>query len=118
MLALNSYRIFLYTGVCDLRKGFDGMTGVVRNKMQLDPMNGAIYVFFNKRRNLIKLLVWDTTGFAIYYKRLSKGTFGQFNAELQSASHDVKREDLLCVLEGINLKSISKRKRYSHPSNP
>ena len=114
MLSLNSYRVFLYTGVCDLRKGFDGLSGVVRNEMQLDPLSGSVFVFFNKRRTLIKLLVWDTTGFAIYYKRLSRGTFGKFELKSTGPSRGIKREELLCVLEGIELKTIRKRKRYSH----
>lgn len=116
MLSLNTYRIFLYTRVCDLRKGFDGLSGMVRNEMNQDPLSGSVFVFFNKRRNLIKLLVWDTTGFAIYYKRLSRGTFGSFDTNSKDPSFGIKREDLFCILEGIELKTIRKRKRYSHPT--
>jgi transposase len=45
MLALNSYRLFVYTGICDMRKGFDGLSGVVRNEMAMDPLSGAMFVF-------------------------------------------------------------------------
>jgi transposase len=115
MLSLNSYRIFLYAEGCDMRKGFDGLSGIVRNEMNLDPLNGSVFVFFNKRRTLIKLLVWDLTGFSIYYKRLCEGTFGKFHLKTTSLAQVISREELLCVLEGIELNSIRKRRRYLHP---
>jgi hypothetical protein len=97
-----------------MRKGFDGLSGLVRNEMNLNPLNGAVYIFFNKPRNLVKLLMWDITGFAIYHKRLSKGSFGKFTIQFDTKSVSVKRDELLCILEGIELKSVRKRKRYFH----
>jgi len=114
MLSLNSYQFYLYVHPCDMRKGFDGLSGLVRNEMNLDPLNGVVYIFFNKPRNLVKLLMWDTTGFAIYHKRLSKGSFGKFTIHTDTISSSVKRDELICILEGIELKSIRKRKRYIH----
>ena len=114
MLSLNSYRFYLYVHPCDMRKGFDGLSGLVRNEMNLDPLNGVVYIFFNKPRNLVKLLMWDTTGFAIYHKRLLRGSFGKFPTQSDGISSSVKRDELLCILEGIELKTIRKRKRYSH----
>jgi hypothetical protein len=95
-----------------MRKGIDGLSGLVRNHMNLDPLNGAVYIFFNQPRNLLKLLMWDTTGFAIYYKRLSRGSFGKFPTRTDTVGCTVKRDELLCILEGIELKSVRKRKRY------
>jgi transposase len=117
MLAPNSYRLFVYTGICDMRKGFDRLSGVVRNEMAMDPLSGAMFIFFNRRRTLIKLLIWDTTGFAIYYKRLSRGTFGQFDHDSTRSYHGITRDELLCVLEGIELKTVQKRKRYFHQTH-
>ncbi len=114
MISLNSYQLYLYVHPCDMRKGVDGLSGLVRNQMNLDPLNGAVYIFFNKPRNLVKLLLWDTTGFAIYYKRLSRGSFGKFLTQTDAVNNSVKRDELLCILEGIELKSVRKRKRYSH----
>ena len=114
MLSLNSYRFYLYVNPCDMRKGIDGLSGLVRNRMNLDPLNGSVYIFFNKPRNLVKLLMWDTTGFAIYYKRLSRGSFGKFPIQADMISCNVKRDELLCILEGIELKSVRKRKHYIH----
>ena len=113
MLSLNSYRLYLYVHSCDMRKGIDGLSGLVRNEMDLDPFSGAVYIFFNKPRNVVKLLKWDTTGFAIFYKRLSKGSFSKYSASMDDKSCLIKRDELTCILDGIELKSIRKRKLYS-----
>lgn len=113
MLSLSSYRLWLYSQPCDMRKGFDGLSGIVRNEMGFDPMNGAVYIFFNKPRNLVKLLLWDTTGFSIYHKRLSKGSFGKFMPRDGTNAAQIRRDELLCILEGIELGSIQRRKRYT-----
>jgi len=76
MLSLSStHRYFLYTGVADMRKSFDGLSGMVRQYMKSDPLSGDVYIFVNHRRNQIRLLVWDRSGFAFYAKRLEQGTF-------------------------------------------
>jgi len=100
-----------------MRNGIDGLSGLVRNEMKLDPLNGSVYIFFNKPRKLVKLLKWDTTGFAIYYKRLSRGSFGKFLAVAGSNNCRINRDELLCILEGIELKSIRKRKLYTLKTN-
>jgi transposase len=70
MLALtSSLRYFLYREVTDMRKGFDGLSGVVRQALGKDPLNGEVFIFLNKRRNQIKLLVWEHDGFSIYHKK-------------------------------------------------
>ncbi|MBL7793329.1 MAG: IS66 family insertion sequence element accessory protein TnpB, partial [Saprospiraceae bacterium] len=71
MFALSSaQRYFLYRGVTDMRKGIDGLSGMVREHLGSDPLNGDAYVFVNRRRDQLKLLIWDRTGFALYAKRL------------------------------------------------
>lgn len=106
-------RYFLYTGLTDMRKSFNGLSGLVINDMKLSVQSGDGFVFFNKRRNLVKILLWDGSGFAIYYKKLSRGTFelplwqeGSKNLELSSTK-------LLLILEGVQLESVKYRKRYS-----
>ena len=112
MLALNSYRFYLYHNGCDMRKSFDGLSGLVRNELDKDPLSGDVYIFFNKRRTMVKLLVWDLTGFSIFHKRLEAGTFGNFTLGSNPLSIEVRREELLMVLEGIELQNIRRRKRY------
>lgn len=76
MLALNNaQRYFLYRGVTDIRKGFDGLSGIIRNELRENPLSGDVFIFFNRKRTHVKLLMWDRDGFAIYYKRLERGVF-------------------------------------------
>ena len=68
-------RFLLCRHPTDMRKSFDGLSGIVVNHLKQDPLCGAVYIFVNKRKNRIKLLLWDGDGFWIFYKRLEKGTF-------------------------------------------
>lgn len=105
-------RYFLYGSATDLRKGFDGLSGIVRNELLRDPLCGDAFIFINRRRNLLKLLVWDQTGFVIYYKRLESGTFEVPARNNGSKSIVVGREELVMILEGISLEKVKRRKRY------
>lgn len=91
-----------------MRKGFDGLSGIVMDQMSSNPLDGSVYIFINRRRNRMKILLWEHTGFLMYYKRLERGTF-----ELpSSAEADISWEMLMLILSGISLKKIVKRKRY------
>jgi transposase len=106
-------RYFLYRHQADMRKGFDGLSGLVRDGLQKDPLSGDVFIFFNKRRTQVKLLVWDQDGFSIYYKRLERGTY-----ELPTtASPELRSDELMLILQGISLKSVRRRKRYALPEN-
>ena len=106
-------RLFLYAGPADMRKGFDGLSGLVINKLKQNPMSGDIFIFINRPRTLIKLLVWDQSGFAIWHKRLEQGTFEMPSVDPSSGSVEINRQKLMLILEGISLKNIRSRKRYS-----
>ncbi len=95
-----------------MRKSFDGLYGIVTNILNQDPLSGAVYIFINKRRNRIKLLVLDNDGFWIFYKRLEKGTF-QIPAVSSDASYlKITYDQLVMILQGIDLTSIKRRPRY------
>jgi transposase len=68
-------RIFLCRSAIDMRKGFDGLHGVVLEVLRQDPLSGDLFVFLNKRRDRLKLLVWEGDGWMVLYKRLESGTF-------------------------------------------
>jgi transposase len=68
-------RILAYRHPVDMRRSFDGLMGLVQGVLREDPLSGSLYVFFNRRRNLLKLLVWDRTGFCVFAKRLEHGRF-------------------------------------------
>ena len=111
----SSQRFFLYRGHTDMRRSFAGLSGLVINELQKSLTTGDVFVFINKPRNSIKLLVWDRNGFVIYYKRLEEGTFELPVAKDDAKSIPVKWEDLVMMLEGIALKSVKRRKRYTIP---
>ena len=107
-----SPRFFLYSQPTDMRKGFDGLGGLVRNNLASDPMSGDVFIFMNRCRNLIKLLYWDQSGFVIFYKRLEKGTFQLPLRSKTQTSVIIPRDELLLILEGIELENVKKKARY------
>jgi len=106
-------RFFLYSLPTDMRKGFDGLSGLVINKLGQNPLSGDIFIFVNRPRNLVKILVWDQTGFAIWHKRLEQGTFEMPKIEKSQTALEISRQKLMLILEGISLKNIQTRKRFS-----
>lgn len=107
---------YLYRGPTDMRKGFDSLCGIVTSQMGMNVLNGSVFIFINKKHNQVKLLLWEGDGFAIYYKRLEKGTYelpapGQQNDTTLAISNQALQHILL----GICLKSVRKRKRYQQP---
>lgn len=114
MLSLSpSSRYFLYRHQTDMRKGFDGLSGLVREALSKDPLSGDIFIFFNRRSTQVKLLAWERDGFAIYHKRLERGTY-----ELPSdQSVELRADELMLILQGISLKSVRRRKRFDISKN-
>ena len=112
MLSFSSkQRYFVYGPPTDMRKGFSGLSGLVRQHMNHELLSGDVFIFINRRRDRIKLLMWDVTGFALYYKQLERGTF-ELPAVAQNGSLELSWSELVMLLEGIEMKSIKRRKRY------
>ncbi len=110
ILFSDRYRYFIYRSGCDMRKEYDGLSGLVINEFNKSPLSGDVFIFVSKQRNKIKLLHWQRDGFVIYRKRLEKGTF-----ELpKDNSMEVTAHQLQFILDGIYLSSIKKRMRYQH----
>jgi transposase len=104
------HRYHIYQPATDMRKGFDGLCGIVTEAMGMNPLDGSVYIFINRRKNRMKILVWDTHGFILYYKRLERGTF-----ELPATSNEkmcISWEVLMLMIRGISLQKITHRKRY------
>jgi len=115
MLSISkAYRYFMYSRRADMRKGFNGLCGLVRNEFLQNPLSGDVFIFINRPRNRIKLLHWQGDGFAIYYKRLEKGTYEMPEIKTDSASIELDAQQLLLIMEGISLLSVKKRRRYAH----
>lgn len=94
-----------------MRKGFDSLSGIVTSELKMDVLSGCVFIFINKKRNQVKLLLWEGDGFAIYYKRLEKGTY-ELPIPGNGKGFSVTHEALQYILQGISLKSVRKRKRY------
>ncbi len=101
-----SHRYFLYREPTDMRKSFDGLSGLVHSELGRDPLSGDVFIFLNRRRTHIKLLVWDRSGFVLYYTRLEEGTFELPSCEQPGWDH------LVMMLEGVSMKKLQYRKRY------
>ena len=106
MLTLASKtKIFICHQPVNLRKSFDGLSGIVEEHFKEDVTGGAYFVFINRNRDLIKILYFDGDGLAIWAKRLEKGSFGQ----CKHKAPVIERRDLLMMLEGVEAKKMQKR---------
>jgi transposase len=114
MFALGTINKFrLYNTATDMRKGFDGLCGLVRNTLNEDPTNGSVYIFINRTRNKIKLLHWQSGGLVLYYKRLESGTFELPHYDENAGALALDYTQLVLLIEGISLEgAIYRRKRY------
>jgi transposase len=109
-------RIVASTGPTDLRKGFDGLSALVTSRLQQDPVNGSLYVFHNRRRNQVRVLFWDRTGFAIFAKKLARGTFHfTVRTDADGAYVEMEAAELALVLEGIDLREAKRHRRWRLP---
>ena len=115
MLALSPHvKLYLYVEPCDMRKGFDGLSGIVRSALGREPDDGAVYVFVNRRRDRLKLLTWEPEGFSIYYKRLEQGTLELPEAAADTSHLTITTETLGLIIAGIKLEHLERRKRYQN----
>jgi transposase len=97
-------KIYFATEPSNLRKSFDGLSNDVRQVLRHDPLSGHVFIFLNRRRNQVKLIVWTRGGFTIVHKRLERGTFGfarQLASGVKCVAIDV--HELSMLLEGIDI---------------
>lgn len=115
MFALTaSQRFFLYNQPVDMRKAFDGLSGIVQQGMGRDACSGDVYIFLGKRLDRMKLLVWEPSGFILYYKRLEAGTF-RLPQDKQQAIH-LSYSELSLLVEGLEVEIKHRRKRFEKTS--
>ena len=105
-------RIYLCTSPTDMRKGFDTLAALVKEFLGQDPLSGHLFLFVGRGKDRLKMLYWDTDGFALWYKRLEEGTFRMPRVRTEDASVELKASELAMLLEGIDLKSIKRSKRF------
>ena len=106
--AVSPGRIFLYRGAADMRKGFDGLAGIVRGELEADPMDGTLFVFLNRSRDMVKALYWDRDGFALWSKRLERGRF----TPPKEDGGVIGRAELSLLLDGVSVHVIRRSPRW------
>jgi len=94
------------TGATDLRKSFDGLSGLAQSVLRQDPLSGHLFIFANRRRDRVKILHWDRSGFVLLYKRLEKGTFRV------PERGEIEARELMMLLEGIDTEDVRERRWY------
>jgi transposase len=105
MLSLGSQSIYYYSTAVDMRKGFNGLSDIVIEVFPGKLLTGAVFVFVNRRRNLMKILYWDYDGLALWYKRLEKGTFKVSKA----GQAEITRREFSLILEGVEPRRMNRR---------
>ena len=109
MMALaHTGRIFLRRQPTDMRKSFDGLSGIVRSELGHDPLAGDLFVFVNRRRDFVKALYWDRDGLALCSKRVERGRF----APRPDGPAEIGREELVLLLDGVRARVVSRSPRW------
>ena len=112
-------KVFLARQATDMRKSFRGLLTLTEAVLRQDPASGHLFVFVNRRRDLLKILHWDGSGYWIWYRRLERGTFQlptTAAAAEEQAGIELTPGQLSLILEGIDLTSVRQRLRYRHAS--
>ncbi|HEV3217601.1 MAG TPA: IS66 family insertion sequence element accessory protein TnpB [Vicinamibacterales bacterium] len=113
-----SMKIFVYMGVTDMRRSFDRLAQMVEEHLGQNPESGHLYLFFSRRRDCVKMLLWENDGFAIWYKRLELGTFAMPASSTpcadgsQPAGLEIRARDLNLLLSGADPAHVTRRKRF------
>jgi len=95
-----------------MRKGFDGLCGLVHVELGRRPVSGEVFIFVNHQRDKIKMLHWEQGGFVLYYKRLERGTFELPRLTLQGKTCQISWSSLMLMVEGISIEKYKQRRRY------
>ena len=114
MLSLPSaVRLYVAAAPVDMRKGFDSLAALAHSAIGQDPLSGHIFLYYNRRRDRVKALWWDRTGFALLYKRLERGTFPiPRPATSDARSVEIDAGDLALLLEGLDASTGRRTTRW------
>lgn len=110
-------RIFVCTRPTDMRRGFDRLAAEAHAVTHQDPLNGFLFVFFNRRQDRVKILYWDKSGYCLWYKRLEAGRFHLPSDGIDRDSMEVDMARLTLILEGIDLAGSRRRRRFALPAS-
>ena len=105
---INAKQVYLVTGVTDMRKSINGLSVIIAEQLDLDPMSQAWFVFCNKQRDKLKILFWDTNGFWLYYRRLEQGRFQWPKANETGLAMHIESRQLHWLLSGLPVENRTK----------
>ncbi len=109
-------KIYIAVEAVDMRKGFEGLHGLVRDRLGQDPLSGHLFLFTNRTRTRLKALVWDGSGLWVCAKRLEKGRFHWPAAEQEARSVTMRAEELAMLVNGLDFKQTQARNWYRRPA--
>ena len=122
LMATSSLRVFAHRGPTDMRKSFSGLVGLVELELGQQVESGHLFLFFNRRRDRVKVLYFVGDGLVIFYRKLERGTFETPAAMTEeqdpSGGVELRLSDLTLILEGIELSSVKRRKRWRREALP
>lgn len=101
-------RVYVYHGESDMRWSFERLSAIVKQEMEKDSLSGDLYIFVSGRRDRMKILYFESNGYALWYKRLERGTFSALSVG------EISRAELECLLEGVEIDKKRQKKRYFH----
>jgi len=104
-------RVYIATGITDMRKSINGLSILVADQLELDPLSGHLFAFCNRKRDIIKILYWDRNGFCLWHKRLEKDQFRW--PETEVGVLDIHGHELAWLLDGL---SLDQREAHQHLS--
>ncbi|KMQ49325.1 transposase [Chitinispirillum alkaliphilum] len=108
------YPIFLYSQPADMRKSINGLCSLVTNHLGKDPLRDGAFVFVNRNRDRMKILLWDRHGYWLLTKRLEAGRFQMppSDSQIPPEGISLSNEQLMMIIEGIDLGSVKRMRRY------
>ena len=112
MIDVAELRIFVCTTPTNMTYSFDSLMGLAGEIFDQDPTSGHLFLFFNRRRDRLKILFWDHDGFAIFYKRLEAGTFQMLSTTNDPEGIEIEYGQLVKLLNGVDLNTGRRRRRY------
>lgn len=107
-------RVYIATGVTDMRKSINGLSILIADQLELDPLSGHLFAFCNRKRDIIKILYWDRNGFCLWHKRLEKDRFQW--PETEESVLNIRGHELTWLLDGLTLAQRDAHQQLSYAS--
>lgn len=113
MFSLNESLVYyLYPRYIAMNKGIEALYELIRSEIGANPLNGDVYLFFCQKRDMVKILRWDTDGFILYQKRLEQGSFELPRFKPDEGLYKLQWETFFMIIKGIPLRTTQSRKRF------